>query len=49
MPFIVAVIGLILLVLALGGSKLARETVILIIGLMGAALIALAIWYWLRP
>ena len=34
-----AVIGLILLVTALGGSKLARETVMLIAGLMGATLI----------
>jgi hypothetical protein len=37
-----AVIGLILLVTALGGSKLARETVMLIAGLMGATLIVLA-------
>jgi hypothetical protein len=42
-----AAIGLILLVLALSGSKLAQRAVIMIVGLMGVTL--LAIWFLLRP
>jgi hypothetical protein len=39
-----AVVGLIVLVMALAGSKLARQAVILIVVLMAGAL--LAIWYF---
>jgi hypothetical protein len=43
-------IGLILLVTALGGSRLTRQMVMMMIArLMGATLIAIAIWFWLRP
>jgi hypothetical protein len=41
------IIALIFLVLALAGSKLARQTLILIVGLMAATLL-LAIWLFLR-
>ena len=41
-----AIIALVVLVLALAGSKLARQTLMLIAGLMAAAL--LAIWFFLR-
>ena len=41
-----AIIALVVLVLALAGSKLARQTLMLIAGLMVAAL--LAIWFFLR-
>jgi hypothetical protein len=42
-----ALVALIFLVLALAGSQFARHAVILIGGLIGAAL--LAIWFLLRP
>jgi hypothetical protein len=41
-----AIIALVVLVLALAGSKLARQTLMLIAGLIGAALLAL--WFFLR-
>jgi hypothetical protein len=43
-----ALFGLILLVTALGGSKLAQRAVLMIVGLMGAVFIAIAILYWVR-
>jgi hypothetical protein len=46
-PLVLGVIvALIVLVLALAGSKLARQTLMLIAGLMAVAL--LAIWFFLR-
>ena len=41
-----AAVGLIVLVMALGGSKMARQALILIVILMAAAL--LASWYFLQ-
>jgi hypothetical protein len=40
------IIALVVLVLALAGSKLARQTLMLIAGLIAAALLAL--WFFLR-
>ena len=42
-----AIIALVVLVLALAGSKLARRTLMLIAGLIAAALL-LALWFFLR-
>ena len=42
-----AIIALVVLVLALAGSKLARQTLMLIPGLIAAALL-LALWFFLR-
>jgi hypothetical protein len=44
---VAAVIALVVLVMALGGSKLAQRATIMMVGLVVAAL--LAIWFFLRP